>query len=115
MYAIRWLLLVLFIGYYGSITLFLHTHHLKNGIITHSHPFSNAKHEHSTTDYLIIDALSQLITDGSIGGISLIVLVLLIAELLLERTIGVEKKRLKLYNYHRGPPILASHSSYLYF
>lgn len=36
------LLLILFAGYWGSVTLFPHAHHVDGFVIVHSHPFSGA-------------------------------------------------------------------------
>lgn len=61
-------LLVLFTSYYGSTTLFIHTHILHNTYIVHSHPFSdgNSKspvtHQHTENQYLIIQALSFFVS-----------------------------------------------------
>lgn len=67
----RYPLLILFIGYYGSITLFTHTH-IQNGIsVFHSHPYSSGnkefpvKHHHTTKEFLLIQFLSNLLTTVS--------------------------------------------------
>lgn len=36
------LLLILFAGYWGSVTLFPHAHRVDGFVIVHSHPFSGA-------------------------------------------------------------------------
>jgi hypothetical protein len=63
------LLLVLFISYYGSITLFWHSHHLGNTTIVHSHPFNNTQHSHTAAQYDLIKVLTE--TAGFIGFIGL--------------------------------------------
>ena len=35
----KWLMVVLFMSYYFSTTLFYHTHHFQWGTVTHSHPY----------------------------------------------------------------------------
>jgi hypothetical protein len=62
------LLLFLFIGYYNSTTLFLHTHHYFYGDVTHSHPFSNAAHEHSANQLESLNALSRVVVDTLVWG-----------------------------------------------
>lgn len=60
-------LLFLFIGYYGSITLFYHTHLENNHIITHSHPYKHKtanntpceSHSHSSSAFSIIKLLNH--------------------------------------------------------
>lgn len=58
-------LLILFIGYFASATLFPHTHIIDGVRITHSHPFSQApdtgKHTHTTADFQLIAHLSMFV------------------------------------------------------
>ena len=65
---VRILLLLLFIGYYGGITLFPHSH-IVNGItIVHSHPFrsdkggDSSKLPHSDKELMLIQLLSGFLT-----------------------------------------------------
>ncbi len=63
----QYFLILLFLGYYGSVTLFTHTHHTENGVtITHSHPFSspskNSNHQHTKNEYILIQLLSNFLT-----------------------------------------------------
>ena len=65
----KYFLLLLFLGYYGSITLFTHTHHFENGaIIVHSHPYkagsdkNPVNHQHSTNAFILIQFLSTFLT-----------------------------------------------------
>jgi hypothetical protein len=64
------ILLLLFISYYGSITLFWHSHRLGNTVIVHSHPFSNAQHSHTAAQYDLIKVLTE--TAGFIGFSSIL-------------------------------------------
>jgi hypothetical protein len=75
------LLLFLFIGYYGSTTLFLHTHHYLYGDVTHSHPFSNAAHEHSANQLENLNALSRVIVDTLIWGACISAFFLLVTRI----------------------------------
>jgi hypothetical protein len=57
-------LLILFMGYYGSITLFYHSHIVLGDTIVHSHPFRSDSHGapmHSHTDngYVTIHILAS--------------------------------------------------------
>jgi hypothetical protein len=59
---VKYLLLVLFVEYYGSNTLFNHTHTVNGAIITHSHPFNPFKgkspnHHHTPNEFLLITFL----------------------------------------------------------
>jgi hypothetical protein len=76
---IRYLLLILFLEYYISISSFTHTH-IVNGIaITHSHPynpFSKNKpcnHQHSENTLVLIHFLSHFLTTVSFFGFSLVI------------------------------------------
>jgi hypothetical protein len=40
-------LIILFLGYYGSITLFYHVHIIDNQIFVHSHPYKNSNSDKS--------------------------------------------------------------------
>lgn len=61
----RLLLLALFLGYYGSITLFTHTHIVSGVAIVHSHlsnPFSSKKtdnQQHSADGFVLLQLLSH--------------------------------------------------------
>ena len=66
---IRYFLFFLFLGYYGCITLFTHTHHIENGIIiVHSHPFRSGtgtnplNHHHTSEGYVLIHYLTTFLT-----------------------------------------------------
>ena len=52
-------LIVLYLGYYGETTLFVHTHYTPYGMITHSHPFKSA--HHTIPAYITISILSYIV------------------------------------------------------
>ena len=60
-------LILLFIGYYGSITLFYHAHLVNNQIIVHSHPYKHhpldhtpfESHSHTASAYSLIKQLNE--------------------------------------------------------
>lgn len=60
-------LLILFLGYYGSITLFPHYHIVDGVTIVHSHPFRHGsatnpfEHQHSKNEFVFIQLISNLI------------------------------------------------------
>ena len=51
------LLLAVYAFFFASTNFFYHTHRLANGIIVHSHPFSNPEHSHTASQILLIDAI----------------------------------------------------------
>ena len=58
-------LLLIFLCYYSSIRFFSHVHIVNGNSIVHSHLGGGSSHEHSASQYTIIDILSQFQT-GSI-------------------------------------------------
>lgn len=71
---LKWFLPVLFVTYYGFITLFMHTH-IENGVtIVHSHPFQNqangTSHHHTLSEIQFFNALSHInIADGAVHSL----------------------------------------------
>ena len=106
-----YLLLLLFVGFYGSITLFPHIHHLGNECIVHSHPFKKdckgkpVSHSHTKDQFRIIHLLSNFIST---------VLIIKIAQKVIRSLINVFKieqyrsflkaKEFSIYQL-RAPPI----------
>lgn len=66
--SFRYFLLILFLGYYGSITLFFHSHFINGVTIVHSHPFNSdngtgsSNVPHSEKQMLLIQLLSVFFT-----------------------------------------------------
>jgi hypothetical protein len=69
LFVIRYLLLILFIGYYVSITAFYHSHLVRGVVITHSHPYKNfhdknspfQKHQHTNSEYQFVQQLNECV------------------------------------------------------
>lgn len=61
-------LLLLFLVYAGSVSLFYHSHEINGIRVTHSHPFNDSagKHSHSVESLLLIQLLSQITVTASI-------------------------------------------------
>lgn len=65
--AAKCLLLLLFLGFYSSITLFYHAHFVDGHILSHSHPYKHDKnnktpyepHSHSSSAYNYIQQLNE--------------------------------------------------------
>lgn len=63
----RYFLLLLFLGYYGSLTLFTHTHIVYGVTIVHSHPFKSGteknpfSHQHTAKGIINIQLLSNFL------------------------------------------------------
>ncbi|MFH2143550.1 MAG: hypothetical protein ABIJ97_14080 [Bacteroidota bacterium] len=64
-------LLILFLGYLGSITLFTHRHILNGVTFVHSHPYSHGteknpvNHQHTTNGFILIHFLSHFLTTAT--------------------------------------------------
>lgn len=54
-------MLLLFVLYYSAVVGFSHTHIIDDEIITHSHPYSNSNHTHSSGMLEISQVLSTII------------------------------------------------------
>jgi hypothetical protein len=106
------ILLILFLGYFGSITLFSHTHHIDNGeIIVHSHPFKSfpgkepVRHSHSTNGFIQIHSIEHYNTTFSFSGIaSFEPLSFLEFILLIKQKQDLPCSASLLVNSLRGPP-----------
>jgi len=65
-------LLILFLGYFGSITFFPHTHIVDGVTVVHSHPFRSqpgnvpVNHNHSKDGFIIIQFISHFIASAPI-------------------------------------------------
>lgn len=74
----RYLLLILFLGYYSSIKFFPHTHIVDGKAIVHSHPYNPfskenpTNHHHSKNEFVLIHLLSHFITTVLFLAFSLI-------------------------------------------
>lgn len=83
----KWLLPILFIAYYGSITSFIHVH-IEHGVtIVHSHPFSKASggashHHTSLSEIQLFHILTSIsVEDGAVHSLRLDFYTQQIAEL----------------------------------
>ena len=72
-----YLFLLLFLGYYASITLFSHTHIVDGVTIVHSHPYKSGSgrnpvnHQHTADGFVLIHFISNLLTTVSFVAISI--------------------------------------------
>jgi hypothetical protein len=57
----KYFFLIVFLGFYGSVTFFKHIHVVDGITIVHSHPFSSGKtnHTHSSKGYLTLQFLDD--------------------------------------------------------
>ena len=70
----KWMIIILFLGYYISTTAFYHTHYFSWGTVTHSHPYlpfdsETPSHSHTPTQCQAISLLSFLLLIFSIASV----------------------------------------------
>ena len=59
-------LLLVFLCYYSSIRFFSHVHIVNGNSIVHSHLGGGTDHDHSDSEYSVIDILSQFQSDNTV-------------------------------------------------
>jgi len=101
--------LMLFLGYFASISFFYHSHLVLGDTIVHSHPFkadSNGKplHSHSDKGYVSIQLISSVIATALIAIFSLTAVLPVISEI-----VSIYREVISFHSYHfnyslRGPP-----------
>ena len=81
------ILVLIFLIYYGSVTLFYHEHQYDGRIISHSHPFPARSHTHASDALQTIHELSQFITVAFTAG-TFIPFIHKLAELLFPESVS---------------------------
>ena len=97
-------LLLLFVSYYGSITLFWHSHHLGNTTIVHSHPFSNTQHSHTAAQYDLIKVLTETVGFIGVGGLIVALALKAKSHLFALESIYKRLQQCTVVCHRRGPP-----------
>lgn len=112
--VVKWFLFALFIGYYGSILLFTHTHVIDGVTVVHSHPYkpvsesATSNHNHSSNEIFVLQVLSNFLST----------LVFLFVSFVVFRVL-IDEKTASVYYFHniskayytfllRAPPIKLS-------
>lgn len=112
---LKYFLLILFLGYYGSITFFVHVHVVNGVTIVHSHPYNIFKgkkgdksppHHHSANSYIVIHVLSHFISTALSVAIFAEVLKLVFKILILKKENNLFSNPIFWgANGFRGPPV----------
>jgi hypothetical protein len=102
-------LLVLFLGYYGSITFFYHSHIILGDTIVHSHPYKSGNngiplHSHTEKGYITIQLLSFLPISSFLIIYAFRINAPVIYELITLTSEGAENKSLHYFYSLRAPP-----------
>lgn len=108
----RWLLPMLFAGYWCCISLFMHSHTVGGRVVTHSHPFEKLPHS-SAGQLLTLAAVSHFAADSAgvfaqVPECTWLTLAPAVCPSCRQGTgVAVASPRL------RGPPCAAGHSRWL--
>ncbi|OQC36276.1 MAG: hypothetical protein BWX63_02002 [Bacteroidetes bacterium ADurb.Bin041] len=109
---LRCFLLLLFLGYYGSITLFTHSHIVNEVVIVHSHPYNPfskdkpSSHQHSTNEFVLISLLSHFLTTVVFTTFSIGVLKVVFKKYILSKNENNYFSRIYVcFNGLRAPPL----------
>lgn len=75
----KYFFLVIFLGFFGSVTFFNHSHIVNGLTIVHSHPFKsdiNGKpnHNHTGTGFLLVNFLANFVATAVFASTSLTIL-----------------------------------------
>lgn len=97
-------LLLLFISYYSSITLFWHSHHLGNTTIVHSHPFNNTQHSHTAPQYDLIKVLTETAGFIGLGGFIIAAALKVKSHEFAPKAVSEAFQYDSVVWYRRGPP-----------
>ena len=60
-------LMMIFCSYYAGISMFSHTHIANGSSVVHSHLGGTADHDHSDSQYAVIDILSHFQSESAVG------------------------------------------------
>lgn len=106
------LLLILFLGYYGSITFFTHVHIIDGVTIVHSHPYHSLNgnnqpiNKHTNKELQVIQFLSDFFTTKAPVLFSALILRLLLYRILINATEGTYSGSSCFCTYSlRAPPL----------
>jgi hypothetical protein len=109
----RFFLLILFLGYYGSITLFTHTHIINGITIVHSHPFNSGtkenpiKHQHTANEFILIQFLAHFLATILFFTFSIEAYKVVLRKYTLQKIKESFSKLTSLISYGlRAPPII---------
>lgn len=102
-------LLILFLGYYGSITLFYHSHIVLGDTIVHSHPFRTDSHgfplhSHTNKGIITVHLLSCLAISFILVYFCFNSITPILYEIILRTKVGLANHLFHYLCLLRGPP-----------
>lgn len=108
--AVKYILLSVFIFYFGSISLFKHTHQINGTYYVHSHPFNTdanglpLKHQHTKSELFVLEILSSLLLIGT-AILSLHIIYRKLTAFVLSQNSTFQLNAFHLFKLLRAPPI----------
>jgi hypothetical protein len=105
----KYFFLLLFLGFFGSVTLFDHAHVVNGITIVHSHPFKSDKngiptHNHTTNGYLIIHLLMNFTALAVFTLIAINLILNLLGKISIKYYNWFLSQSYLVFNPLRGPP-----------
>ena len=98
-------LLLLFGCYYSGISLFSHTHVVNGSSVVHSHLGGGSQHDHSESQYAVIDILSNFQSESAAGFYSIGTLVFQLSESYIACDVPICLNAEQAVHTLRGPPM----------
>lgn len=96
--------MMIFCSYYAGISMFSHTHIANGSSIVHSHLGGGADHDHSDSQYAVIDILSNFQSEGAVGFYSIPGPMLQLSESSIGYLPSLHLSEVHSANALRGPP-----------
>lgn len=96
--------MILFCCYYAGISMFSHTHIVNGSSIVHSHLGGDSGHDHSDSQYAVIDILSQFQSESAVDFCSVDTPFFSSSELVTAYIPSSHPNELQAVPTLRGPP-----------
>lgn len=98
------LLLMLFSCYYSGISMFSHVHLVNGASVVHSHLGGEVEHNHSESQYVVIDLLSNFQSETAESFCSVESPFFMLSDLCISSYVSAESDGVTLVHSLRGPP-----------
>ena len=98
------ILLVIFCSYFAGISLFSHTHIVNGSSIVHSHLGGTAEHNHSESQYAVIDMLSNFQSETAVDPVCFVTPFFALSEIVIGYEAPSSVNEVLPVHKLRGPP-----------
>ena len=99
------ILLVIFCSYFAGISLFSHTHIVNGSSIVHSHLGGTAEHNHSDSQYAVIDMLSNFQSETAVDPVCVGTPFFALSEIVIGYEAPSSVNEVLPVHTLRGPPV----------